>query len=99
LYDRYLRRRHFQVIGIQDARRVMEMAPKDQPQAIILDIMMPALDGWEILQMIKAHPHTRHIPVVVALPGATQTWRSLWALQLSSESPSVRSSFWMRFRS
>jgi CheY-like chemotaxis protein len=65
LYDRYLRRRHFQVIGIQDARRVMEMAPKDQPQAIILDIMMPALDGWEVLQMIKAHPHTRHIPVVV----------------------------------
>ncbi|NUM80567.1 response regulator [bacterium] len=36
-----------------------------QPMAIILDIMMPGKDGWEVLRDLKSHPKTAHIPVMI----------------------------------
>lgn len=37
----------------------------DMPQMILLDLQLPTLDGREVLQRIRANPHTRHIPVIV----------------------------------
>lgn len=41
----------------------LEMAITEQPDAIILDIMLPVMDGWTILKKLKADPKTKHIPV------------------------------------
>jgi CheY-like chemotaxis protein len=35
------------------------------PCAIFLDLRMPRIDGWEILRRLRAHPHTRDIPVII----------------------------------
>ncbi|RZM14644.1 MAG: response regulator, partial [Pedobacter sp.] len=41
----------------------LEMAISQLPDAIVLDIMLPVMDGWTILKKLKADPKTRHIPV------------------------------------
>ncbi len=41
----------------------LEMAFSELPDAIVLDIMLPVMDGWTILKKLKADPRTKHIPV------------------------------------
>jgi CheY-like chemotaxis protein len=36
-----------------------------QPDVITIDIMMPQMDGWELLQTLKMRDETRHIPIIV----------------------------------
>ena len=43
----------------------IELAQQLQPNVIILDVMMPEMDGWQILQRLHATPATKAIPVVV----------------------------------
>jgi Amt family ammonium transporter len=41
------------------------LAEACQPRAILLDIMMPGLDGWELLERLREHPRTGGVPVIV----------------------------------
>ncbi len=65
MFRRYLSRFNVQVVGVQEPEQVMPLARQLQPQVITLDVMMPTMDGWEILQMLQADPETCHIPVIV----------------------------------
>lgn len=47
--------------GIEGARLVRELLP----DLVLLDLMMPDMDGWEVYQQMKADPTTRNIPVIV----------------------------------
>ncbi|MBK8418496.1 response regulator [Candidatus Villigracilis saccharophilus] len=47
--------------GIEGARLVREILP----DLVLLDLMMPDMDGWEVYQQMKADPATRNIPVIV----------------------------------
>jgi len=42
-----------------------ELATRHLPLAVVLDIILPALDGWQILSRLKARPETRAIPVII----------------------------------
>ncbi len=53
----------FKCLYAEDGRTGLELTEKYQPNAIILDIGLPNLDGWSVLERLKDNPDTRHIPV------------------------------------
>ena len=65
LFRRYLDRAEIRVVGLREPEQALSVARRLQPRAITLDVMMPSMDGWEILQSLQADPETSHIPVVV----------------------------------
>ena len=60
-----LRRAGYQVKVVRSGADVLESAVRLRPDAITLDILLPGVDGWEILRSLKESPETRNIPVVV----------------------------------
>lgn len=55
----------YQVWKLEDTRNVLETIRKNRPDVIVLDVLMPYKDGWEILATLKADPETKEIPVVI----------------------------------
>ena len=65
LYERYLQPKGFQVLGLNNPSKAKERVEQLKPFAIILDIMMPGYDGWQVLTELKSSSETRDIPVIV----------------------------------
>ncbi|HEY6218974.1 MAG TPA: response regulator, partial [Gemmatimonadaceae bacterium] len=53
----------FKGIVVPDGDTALEAAHVYQPDAITLDVSLPGIDGWVVLDRLKHHPNTRHIPV------------------------------------
>ena len=60
-----LSRRGFEVLGANGGRQGLEMVRKEHPDLVLLDLMMPDMDGWEVYQQMKADNATKDIPVVI----------------------------------
>jgi two-component system, OmpR family, response regulator VicR len=58
-------RKRFEVIGANGGREGLDAVRKNSPDVILLDLMMPDMDGWEVYQQLKADESTRDIPVIV----------------------------------
>jgi CheY-like chemotaxis protein len=65
MFLRFLSRTDYQIIGITDPSKTLSMARQLKPALITLDVMMPQVDGWEILQALKTDRDTKNIPVLV----------------------------------
>ncbi|MCL4861357.1 MAG: response regulator [Caldilineaceae bacterium] len=65
LFRRYVDQTRFRVITTGDGREAIALAQAQRVEGLILDIMMPDLDGWDLLSQWRHHPATRHIPVAV----------------------------------
>jgi two-component system alkaline phosphatase synthesis response regulator PhoP len=55
----------YEVITALDGEAALEKLKTERPDLIVLDIMMPKLDGYEVCKVIKANPDTAHIPVIL----------------------------------
>lgn len=66
LLRRYTAGTRYELTGVNDSRHLISTAEAVQPQMIILDIMLPGIDGWELLGRLRAHPSLGHLPIVVA---------------------------------
>jgi DNA-binding response OmpR family regulator len=55
----------FEVKGALDGEEGLLAALEYKPDVILLDIMMPGMDGWQVLEKLKENVETRHIPVVI----------------------------------
>jgi len=55
----------YEVITASNGEEAIDKARKEQPDLIILDIMMPRIDGYEACRILKANPLTKNIPVVL----------------------------------
>jgi two-component system alkaline phosphatase synthesis response regulator PhoP len=55
----------YEVVTALDGEQALEKLQSDKPDLIVLDIMMPKLDGYEVCKAIKSDPETRQIPVIL----------------------------------
>lgn len=65
LLEAKLRAEYFDVLGAYSGTEAIERATQEQPDIILLDVMMPGMDGFEACRQLKAAPETMHIPVVM----------------------------------
>jgi DNA-binding response OmpR family regulator len=65
LFRNYLAHQPYQLLTAADGKQAMRMAREFRPELIVLDVMLPEQDGWEILQGLKKSPETRTIPVLI----------------------------------
>lgn len=55
----------YNVVQVRDPLRVVELARRLHPYAVTLDVIMPRMNGWQILHQLKANPATANIPVIM----------------------------------
>jgi len=60
-----LAKRGYKIMGANGGREGLEMILKEIPDLILLDLMMPDVDGWNLYQQVKSNPTTSQIPVIV----------------------------------
>ncbi len=60
-----LKNRGFDVVGAIGGQDGLEMIRQDQPDLVLLDLMMPDMSGWDVYQHMKADDHMKEIPVII----------------------------------
>jgi two-component system, OmpR family, response regulator VicR len=60
-----LSRHKLEVKGANGGLQGLELVSKELPDLVLLDLMMPDMDGWEVYQQLKAQETTRSIPVII----------------------------------
>ncbi len=53
------------LIEAVDGQEALQKIQEQSPDLILLDLFMPRLDGFAVMEAVKANPHTRHIPILV----------------------------------
>jgi CheY-like chemotaxis protein len=65
LYARYLADSAYLLETVSDPQGAIARAAVLTPDCIVLDVMLPGIDGWELLERLREHPRTHDIPVIV----------------------------------
>lgn len=60
-----LEREGYEVLGANGGEEGLRMVREDKPDLILLDLMMPGMDGWQVYQHLKEDEETENIPVIV----------------------------------
>lgn len=64
MLSRRLTRKGFRVFTAEDGKQGVELAKKERPDLILMDLSLPVMDGWEAIRLLKASEETRTIPVI-----------------------------------
>jgi two-component system, cell cycle response regulator len=56
---------YYDVVVAESGAKALEIARREQPDMVMLDVMMPDMDGFEVCRRIKQDPQTSHIPVIL----------------------------------
>jgi len=64
LMERYLAGTRYHFVGVRNPEEALARAAELRPQIILLDVMLPGIDGWELLGRLREHPKTRGIPII-----------------------------------
>ncbi len=60
-----LQKKGFLVVEAEGGKEGLKLAVEEKPDLIILDIMMPEIDGWEVMRKLKDNEETKDIPVLI----------------------------------
>jgi CheY-like chemotaxis protein len=56
----------FAAVAAKHGKEAVEKAVTEKPHLILMDIMMPSMDGWEAARALRAHAETKEIPILAA---------------------------------
>jgi two-component system, chemotaxis family, response regulator PixH len=73
----YLRDSGYTVIMASNAKDALAQAIKQQPDAIVTDVVMPGMSGFELCRQLKSHPATEQLPIIICSSKAGKIDR-LW---------------------
>jgi len=65
LYRSYTMGTRYEIASVTEGRHVLEAIEASAPGIIVLDVMLPDVDGWELLMQLHEHSATRSIPIIV----------------------------------
>jgi len=65
MLSRRLKRQEYDVVMAEDGEKALELLQQHAFDLVLLDIMMPKLSGYEVLEQIKKNPATQHLPVIM----------------------------------
>lgn len=55
----------YEVIPAYNGMEALELVREEKPDLVVLDVMMPEMNGWEVLQSLKTDPATENLPVIM----------------------------------
>ena len=84
LISHYLRESGYAVIGVTNAKEAVEKAIAQKPDLILTDVVMPGMSGFELCRMLKRHPETARIPVVICTSKAQEIDR-IWGMRQGAD--------------
>ncbi len=73
-----LENRGYQVLGAEGGQRGLEMMRTEKPDLLLLDLMMPEMDGGDVFHHMKEEVELRNIPVIVVTAKAAPIDKVLW---------------------
>ena len=62
---RALRQQGYKTVCAYDGDNALSLVYEEMPDLVILDLMLPLMDGWEICRRVKSDEETRHIPILM----------------------------------
>ncbi|MCX7067435.1 MAG: response regulator [Methylococcales bacterium] len=75
MLSRRLSRRGYEIIAATDGEQGIELAIKQLPDLILMDMSLPIINGWDATRKIKQHQPTSHIPVIALTAHAMESDR------------------------
>jgi DNA-binding response OmpR family regulator len=62
----YLQRDGYRVLQANDGRKGLELARAEEPDLIVLDLMLPEVSGWDVCRQLRRNPRTARVPIIMA---------------------------------
>ncbi|MFH1231662.1 MAG: response regulator transcription factor [Planctomycetota bacterium] len=84
LVDHHLSKEGYLVIGAKNGLEGLDIARRHNPDLILLDIMLPKMDGWDVCKKLKLMPETSQVPIIMLTARAQETDKVL-GLELGSD--------------
>ncbi|MBD2437417.1 PleD family two-component system response regulator [Nostoc sp. FACHB-110] len=84
LMSHYLRESGYNVIKASGAKEALEQAILQQPDAIVTDVVMPGMSGFELCRSLKKNPTTQKVPIVICSSKNLEIDR-LWAMKQGAD--------------
>ena len=75
-----LRKRGYEVLLVESGETAIERAKSDQPDLILMDVVMPGLNGFQATRAITREDRTKHIPVIICTTKDQETDK-IWGLR------------------
>ena len=65
LLEKRFKKNNFDVLTADNGQKCLDIASQEQPDLIILDIIMPFLDGYEVIEKLRTNLKTKQIPIIM----------------------------------
>lgn len=74
----------YRVLKAADGEEALRVAIEQQPQLILLDVILPKLNGYQVCRQLKANPETAHIPIIMITSKSKDSDRH-WAIEQGAD--------------